>query len=76
MEFQVTNRGMSVGEIHVIAVSASSILMVGDAERITLNSLYDTPPAAVEFFAEPGTAIEAYGINGKMMGETQREGQG
>jgi spore germination protein PD len=41
--FQVYNRDISVGNIRVIGVSSSSILMVGDAETIQLASTFDTP---------------------------------
>jgi spore germination protein PD len=43
MNFQVYNRDIQVGDIRVIGVSSSSILMVGDAESIQLVSAFDTP---------------------------------
>ncbi|WP_080847386.1 spore gernimation protein GerPD [Cytobacillus gottheilii] len=43
MIFQVYNRDINVGNIRVIGVSSSSILMVGDAETIQLASTFDTP---------------------------------
>jgi spore germination protein PD len=43
MNFHVYNRDLHVGDIRVIGVSSSSILMVGDAEMIQLASAFDTP---------------------------------
>lgn len=43
MNFQVYNRDLNVGNIRVIGVSSSSLLMVGDAETIQLASAFDTP---------------------------------
>ncbi|HAQ08388.1 MAG TPA: spore gernimation protein GerPD [Bacillus bacterium] len=43
MNFQVYNRDICVGEIRVIGVSSSSLLMVGDAETIQLAATFDTP---------------------------------
>ncbi|MFC5735734.1 spore gernimation protein GerPD [Cytobacillus gottheilii] len=43
MIFQVYNRNLNVGNIRVIGVSSSSILLVGDAETIQLASTFDTP---------------------------------
>ncbi|MBS8263008.1 spore gernimation protein GerPD [Mesobacillus boroniphilus] len=43
MNFQVYNRDISVGDIRVIGVSSSSLLMVGDAETIQLAATFDTP---------------------------------
>lgn len=43
MNFQVYNRDICVGNIRVIGVSSSSLLMVGDAETIQLAATFDTP---------------------------------
>lgn len=43
MNFQVYNREICVGDIRVIGVSSSSLLMVGDAETIQLAATFDTP---------------------------------
>jgi len=43
VNFQVYNRDLNVGNIRVIGVSSSSLLMVGDAETIQLASAFDTP---------------------------------
>lgn len=43
MNFQVYNRDLCVGDIRVIGVSSSSLLMVGDAETIQLAATFDTP---------------------------------
>ncbi|MFE8696322.1 spore gernimation protein GerPD [Cytobacillus sp. FJAT-53684] len=43
MNFQVYNRDLCVGDIRIIGVSSSSLLMVGDTETIQLASIFDTP---------------------------------
>ncbi|WLR53908.1 spore gernimation protein GerPD [Mesobacillus subterraneus] len=43
MNFQVYNRDICVGDIRIIGVSSSSLLMVGDADSINLASTFDTP---------------------------------
>ena len=43
MNFQVYNRDICVGDIRIIGVSSSSLLMVGDAETIQLAATFDTP---------------------------------
>jgi len=47
VNFQVYNRELSVGDIRLIGVSSSSILMVGDAQTIQLSSIFDTPPESL-----------------------------
>lgn len=43
MNFQVYNRELCVGNIEVIGVSSSSLLLVGDTQTIQLASIFDTP---------------------------------
>lgn len=43
MNFEVYNRETSVGNIRIIGVSSSSLLMVGDTQTIQLASVFDTP---------------------------------
>ncbi|WP_394136711.1 spore gernimation protein GerPD [Cytobacillus oceanisediminis] len=43
MNYQVYNRDLCVGNIRVLGVSSSSVLMVGDTETIQLASTFDTP---------------------------------
>ncbi|MCM3124923.1 spore gernimation protein GerPD [Mesobacillus sp. AQ2] len=43
MNFQVYNRDICVGDIRILGVSSSSLLMVGDADTINLASTFDTP---------------------------------
>ncbi|MBT2638926.1 MULTISPECIES: spore gernimation protein GerPD [unclassified Bacillus (in: firmicutes)] len=43
MNFQVYNRDICVGDIRIIGVSSSSLLMVGDADTIQLAATFDTP---------------------------------
>ncbi len=47
MQFTVINRELCVSEIIAQVVSSSSLLLVGDAETITLASVFDTPPEAL-----------------------------
>ncbi|WP_318505142.1 spore gernimation protein GerPD [Bacillus sp. T3] len=43
MNFHVYNRELCVGNIRVIGISSSSLLMIGDTETIQLASIFDTP---------------------------------
>ncbi|MBU8877412.1 spore gernimation protein GerPD [Bacillus sp. FJAT-29790] len=43
MNFEVYNRDLCVGNIRIIGVSSSSLLMVGDTQTIQLASVFDTP---------------------------------
>ena len=47
MNFEVYNRDICVGNIRVIGVSSSSLLMVGDTQTIQLASVFDTPPESL-----------------------------
>lgn len=47
MNYEVVNRDICVGSIHVLGVSSSSLLLVGDADSIQLTSLFDTPPESL-----------------------------
>ena len=47
MNFEVVNRDICVGNINVLGVSSSSLLMVGDTNSIQLTSLFDTPPESL-----------------------------
>ncbi|KAA9027512.1 spore gernimation protein GerPD [Niallia endozanthoxylica] len=47
MIFEVVNRELCVGTIHVTGISSSSLLMVGDTNSIQLTSLFDTPPESL-----------------------------
>ncbi len=44
---EVVNKEIKVGEIRVIGVASSSVLLVGDTETIQLGSVFDTPPESV-----------------------------
>jgi spore germination protein PD len=43
VNYQVYNRDLCVGNIRVLGVSSSSVLMVGDTETIQLAATFDTP---------------------------------
>lgn len=47
MNFNVVNRGLSVGDIHIIGVTTSSIVLLGDAKEIDCSSVFDTPPESL-----------------------------
>ncbi|MFN2747047.1 MULTISPECIES: hypothetical protein [Bacillus] len=47
MNFTVVNRDFDVGNIHITAVSSSSVFLVGDTECISLSSIFDTPPESL-----------------------------
>nr|WP_240460761.1 spore gernimation protein GerPD [Fictibacillus barbaricus] len=38
---------MFVGEIHIIGVSLSSVVLIGDSDCISLGSAFDTPPESL-----------------------------
>ncbi|WP_070119860.1 spore gernimation protein GerPD [Bacillus marinisedimentorum] len=43
MHYTVVNRELAVGDISILGVSSSSIVLVGDTESIALSSIFDTP---------------------------------
>ncbi|MBS4177431.1 spore gernimation protein GerPD [Lederbergia citrea] len=43
MELNVINRELCVGDIRIIGISTSALLLVGDANTIQLASTFDTP---------------------------------
>ncbi|MCM3595324.1 spore gernimation protein GerPD [Metabacillus idriensis] len=47
MNFSVVNKELSVGAIRVTAVASSSVFLIGDANCITLSSVFDTPPESL-----------------------------
>lgn len=47
MNFTVVNHNICVGNIDIIGVAASSILLVGDANSISLSAIFDTPPESL-----------------------------
>ena len=49
MNFQVINEHLCVGNIHLISISSSSALKVGDTEVMQLFTASDIPPQALEF---------------------------
>ncbi|WP_047982475.1 hypothetical protein [Ornithinibacillus contaminans] len=44
MYFEVHNWGLTVGNVSIEAIAASSLFLIGDTEEIKLSSFYDTPP--------------------------------
>jgi spore germination protein PD len=47
MKFHVTNHELYVGEINIVGVSLSSVVLIGDTECIQLGSAFDTPPESL-----------------------------
>ena len=47
MNFTVVNHNVSVGNINMKGVSASSIFLIGDTDSISLSSMFDTPPESL-----------------------------
>lgn len=47
MNFTVINHDLQVGAIKIIGVSSSSVFLIGDANTITLSSVFDTPPESL-----------------------------
>lgn len=47
MKFTVVNKGIHVGDVKVVGVSSSSLLLIGDAETISLSATFDTPPESL-----------------------------
>ena len=43
MNFEVVNREFCIGNIRILAVASSSVLMIGDANSIQATSMFDTP---------------------------------
>jgi spore germination protein PD len=43
LNFSVTNKEISVGQIDIIGVASASVFLVGDTETITCSSAFDTP---------------------------------
>jgi spore germination protein PD len=47
MNIQVTNKSLCVGDIRIIGVASSSVVLIGDTESIVCSSIFDTPPESV-----------------------------
>ncbi|MEK5269281.1 MULTISPECIES: spore gernimation protein GerPD [unclassified Aeribacillus] len=47
MNFTVINNGLHVGMVRIIGVSSSSVFLIGDADKIFLSSIFDTPPESL-----------------------------
>jgi spore germination protein PD len=45
--FNVYNKELQVGNIHILGVSSSSLFLIGDAETIQLAATFDTPPESL-----------------------------
>ncbi|MCF6137373.1 spore gernimation protein GerPD [Pseudalkalibacillus berkeleyi] len=47
MELNVVNKDISVGDIRIIGIGTSAMLLVGDSEVINCQSMFDTPPESL-----------------------------
>jgi len=47
IRLEVTNGPVYVGKIRIIGVVSSSSVMIGDTDKMTLYSYFDTPPESV-----------------------------
>lgn len=47
MNFNVVNEELKVGEIKILGVSTSSVVLIGDTEEINCSSAFDTPPESL-----------------------------
>ena len=47
MQIHVENYHLHVGDIRILGISASSVLLIGDNEVITCSSVFDTPPESL-----------------------------
>ncbi|OEH91671.1 spore gernimation protein GerPD [Bacillus solimangrovi] len=47
MIFNVNNGELCVNNIQIDGVSTSSVVLIGDTERISLSSTFDTPPESL-----------------------------
>ena len=57
MNFNVVNRGLSVGAIRIIGVATSSIVLIGDADEIKCASMFDTPPESLIIGQTPSPLV-------------------
>jgi spore germination protein PD len=47
MNYSVSNGELSVGNLTVLDIAASSVLLIGETKSISLSSWFDTPPESV-----------------------------
>jgi len=47
IRMEVVNEGLQVGQIRIIGVGSSSVVLIGDTETIRLSSIFDTPPESL-----------------------------
>ncbi|GIQ67820.1 spore gernimation protein GerPD [Xylanibacillus composti] len=43
----VVNEGIRVGDIRIVGVAASSVVLIGDTHTIQCASMFDTPPESL-----------------------------
>ena len=47
MNFTVENKNITIGNIRVIGVASSSVLLIGDTRSISCSAIFDTPPESL-----------------------------
>lgn len=47
MNWKIVNESVHVGGIRIKGVSGSSVVLVGDTDKVVLASMFDTPPESV-----------------------------
>lgn len=47
MKLEVVNKELAVGEIRILAVASSSVVLIGDTDEVVLSAITDTPPESV-----------------------------
>ncbi|EIT87238.1 Spore germination protein [Fictibacillus macauensis ZFHKF-1] len=47
MNFKVVNRQLSIGDVNIMGVSLSSVLLIGDAHTIDSSAFFDTPSTSL-----------------------------
>lgn len=47
INYTVINRDLCIGNIKIIGVTTSSVLLIGDTDTIAMTSAFDTPPESL-----------------------------
>ncbi|WP_341538158.1 hypothetical protein [Paenibacillus xerothermodurans] len=47
MNMKVVNHGLTVGDVRIIEITNSSVLLIGDTEQVICSSIVDSPPESL-----------------------------
>lgn len=47
IKINITNDQLSIGDIRIVGVASSSIVLIGDTDSIVSSSTFDAPPESV-----------------------------